>query len=67
MENQNVLKGKGRFFNSPSTSKGKKYDKFFVYIPTELARDSNCPLKDGDRVIVEIKGKELIIRKAEES
>ena len=61
-----MRKGKGRFFNSPSVSKGKKYDKFFVYIPTEVARDSNCPFKHGDRVEVEIKGKVLIIQKAEE-
>ena len=58
-----MRKGKGRFFNRPTTSKGKKYDKFFIYIPTEVARDTNFPLKDGDRVEVEIKGKTLIIRK----
>ena len=61
-----MRKGKGRFFNRPSVSKGKKYDKFFVYIPTEVARDTNCPLKHGDRVEVEIKGKALIITKTEQ-
>ena len=62
-----MRKGKGRFFNRPTTSKGKKYDKFFMYIPTEVARDTNFPLKDGDRIEVEIKGKTLIIRRAKES
>jgi len=30
----------------------------------EVARDTNFPLKDGDKIEVEIKGKTLIIRKA---
>jgi len=58
-----MRKGKGRFFNRPTVSKGKKYDKFFIYVPTEVARDTNFPLKDGDRVEVEIEGNVLIIRK----
>lgn len=56
--------GKGRFFNRPTISKGKKYDKFFIYVPTEVARDTNFPLKDGDRVEVETKDETLIIKKA---
>jgi len=63
-ESKNMRTGKGRFFNRPTVSKGKKYDKFFMYIPTEVARDTNFPLKDGDRIEVEIKGKDLVIRKA---
>jgi len=61
-----MRKGKGRFFNRPTISKGKKYDKFFIYIPTEVARDTNFPLKDGDRIEAEIKRKTLIIKKARE-
>jgi len=61
-----MRKGKGRFFNRPTISKGKKYDKFFIYIPTEVARDTNFPLKDGDRIEAEIKRKTLIIKKAKE-
>jgi hypothetical protein len=63
-EYKTMQKGKGRFFNRPTISKGKKYDKFFIYIPTEVARDTNFPLKDGDRVEVEIKDETLIIKKA---
>ena len=62
-EHRPMRKGKGRFFNRPTVSKGKKYDKFFVYVPTEVARDTSFPLKDGDRVEVEIKENTLIIRK----
>jgi len=58
-----MQKGKGRFFNRPTISKGKKYDKFFVYVPTEVARDTNFPLKDGDRIEVEIKDETLLIKK----
>jgi len=60
-----MRKGKGRFFNRPTVSKGKKYDKFFIYVPTEVARDTNCPLKDGDKVEVEIEGNALVIRKTD--
>ena len=60
-----MRKGKGRFFNRPTTSKGKKYDKFFMYIPTEVARDTNFPLTDGDRIEVKIQGNTVIIKKAQ--
>lgn len=60
-----MRKAKGRFFNRPTVSKGKKYDKFFMYIPAEVARDTNFPFKDGDRIEVEIKGNTLILRKAD--
>jgi hypothetical protein len=63
--NNRMRKGIGRFFNRPTVSKGKKYDKFFIYLPVEVCRDSNFPLRDGDKVIVEIEGKKLIIRKFE--
>lgn len=66
-EHKTMRKGKGRFFNRPTISKGKKYDKFFIYIPTEVARDTNFPLNDGDRIEVEIKGNTLIIRRAKEN
>lgn len=62
-----MRKGKGRFFNRPTISKGKKYDKFFIYVPTEVARDTTFPLHDGERVEVEIAGDTLIIRKVKET
>ena len=64
-ETKTMRKGKGKFFNRSTVSKGKKYDKFFMYIPTEVARDTNFPLKNGDRIEVEIRGKTVIIRKAD--
>jgi len=62
-----MRKAKGRFFNRPTTSKGKKYDKFFIYIPAEVARDTNFPFKDGERIEVEIVRHTLVIKKAEET
>ncbi len=62
-----MQKGKGRFFNRPTVSKGKKYDKFFIYVPTEVARDTAFPFRHGDRIEVEITGNTLTVRKAKES
>ena len=62
-----MRKGKGRFFNRPTVSKGKKYDKFFIYVPTEVARNTSFPFSDGERIEVEIDGDTLIVRKMEEA
>jgi hypothetical protein len=60
-----ALKGKGRFINRPTTTGGKKYDKYFVYIPTELANDSQFPFKVGDtiRIVVNVKARKMILEK----
>ena len=62
-----MRKAKGRFFNRPSVSKGKTYDKFFIYVPIEVARDTAFPFRHGDRIEVEIRGNTLIVRKAKET
>ena len=58
-----VREGKGRFFNRPSQTGGKKYDKFFIYVPTDLAKDSLFPFKDGDSVEFEIEGMSLHVKR----
>ncbi|MEM2975845.1 MAG: hypothetical protein QW821_05455 [Candidatus Bathyarchaeia archaeon] len=63
-ESKTAKKGKGRFFNRPTVSKGKKYPKYFIYLPVKVCQDTSFPFKDGDIIEVEIKGKTLIIRKA---
>lgn len=60
----NMLQGKGRFVNRRSSTQTISYDKFFIYIPTNLARDSAFPLEDGDQVKIVIDGKMLRIEKA---
>ena len=62
-----ALKGKGKFINRPTTTGGKHYDKYFVYIPTEVANDSQFPLRAGDVVEIKVdtKRKKLSIQKDE--
>ncbi len=61
-----VLEGKGKFINRPTVTGGKSYDKYFVYVPTEVARDGLFPFKVGDEVRIRIDSgkKRLIVEKA---
>ncbi len=63
-----LIEGKSKLVNRPRISKGKKYDSYFVYIPSEVARDSNFPFKHGDDVIVKIDpaNRQIIIKKSED-
>jgi hypothetical protein len=58
-----MQKGKGRFINRPTRTGGRAYDKFFIYVPTEVARDGTFPFKVGEEVILSIKNKRVIIKK----
>ena len=60
-----MLQGKGRFMNRPSKTGKRVYDKFFVYIPTEIARDGLFPFGAGDEVLVKVdpKLKRVILEK----
>ena len=60
-----MLEGEGKFINRPTQTGGKLYDKFFIYIPTEVARDGTFPFKKKDRVKVRIDAEnpQLIIEK----
>ncbi len=59
-----MRKGIGRLINRRTKTGKKFYDRFFIYIPTQVARDGTFPFKEGDKLEIEIKGKTLIIRKA---
>ena len=63
-----LIEGKSKLVNRPRMSKGKQYDSYFVYIPTEVMRDSQFPFKHGDEVVVRIDtaNKRLLIEKAPE-
>ena len=50
-------KARGRFVNRPTQTGGKRYDKFFVYIPTEVAKDTQFPFKPGDRLTISLNAK----------
>lgn len=60
---QMVVEGQGKLINRKTKTAGKEYDRFFFYIPTELARDGLFPFKEGDKVTIKIdaKGKRVII------
>ena len=55
--------GRAKLINRPTTTKGKKYDKFFVYIPTYVARDKDFPFKIGEELVIRIENGKLIIEK----
>jgi len=58
-----VREGKGRFINRPTRTGGKTYDKFFVYVPTEVARDGTFPFVAREEVHIQIKNDKLIVEK----
>ena len=62
-----MIEGEGRFINRPTKTGKKLYDKHFIYVPTELARDSSFPFKVRDNVKMRIdqKNKRLIIEKTD--
>jgi hypothetical protein len=61
-----MLQGKGRFINRPSKTGKHIYDKFFVYIPTEIARDGLFPFKAGDEILVKVdpRNRRLILERS---
>ncbi|MBN1860304.1 MAG: hypothetical protein JW840_02460 [Candidatus Thermoplasmatota archaeon] len=60
-----MIEGKGAFINRPTRTGKKLYDKFFIYVPTELARDSSFPFKTNDELKIRIdqKNRRLILEK----
>lgn len=57
IEDTKVIEGKGRFINRPTKTGKGVYDKFFVYVPTEIARDGLFPFHEGDEVTIRIDSK----------
>ncbi len=56
--------GTGTFINRRTKTGKKTYDRFFFYIPTEVARDATFPFSENDKVHFEIKGDTIVITKA---
>ena len=61
-----MQKAIGKFVNHPTQTGKKRYDKFYIYVPTQVAKDGTFPFKEGDKVEVEIKGKAVIITKTKD-
>ena len=58
-----MIEGIGKIINRPTKTGKKIYDKYFIYIPAGVAKDSAFPFKPGENVIVKIEGDELIVKK----
>lgn len=60
-----MLERESKIVNRPTITAGKQYDKLYVYIPTEVAKDSAFPFRANDKVKVRIdtQNRRLIIEK----
>lgn len=58
-----MKEGRGRFINRPTKTATKTYDKFYLYIPTYVARDEDFPFEVGDELMVRIVNGNLVIEK----
>ena len=58
-----MREGEGKFVNHPTRTGGKLYDKFYIYIPTQVAKDGTFPFKEGDKVKIRIENDKLVIEK----
>ena len=59
-----MIEGKGKIINRPTRTGKRTYDKYFIYVPTEIARDGLFPFKAGEEVIIKIEKRMLIVKKA---
>lgn len=61
-----MLDGKGKFVNRRTKTANKDYDRFFLYVPVEVARDSAFPFEPNEIVNIKIdkKNQRLIAEKA---
>jgi hypothetical protein len=52
--------------NRPNMVGGKTYDRFMIYLPADVARDSGFSFRPGEpiRVMVELSAKRVILEKA---
>ena len=56
--------GRAKLINKPTTTKGKKYNKYFIYLSTYLVEDKNFPFKENEELLAKIEDGKLIIDKS---
>jgi hypothetical protein len=56
--------GRAKFINKPTVTKGKKYDKFFIYLSSFVVKDKDFPFKVDEELLVKIENGKLTIEKA---
>jgi len=49
-----TLEGVGKVVERTTKSKGKKYKKVWIYIPSQIANDSAFPFQAGEKVKIKI-------------
>jgi hypothetical protein len=49
-----MLESESKIINRPSTTAGKQYDKLFIYIPTDLSKDSAFPFQPNEKIKIKI-------------
>ena len=56
--------GRAKLTNKPTVTKGKKYDKFFIYLSSFVVKDKDFPFKAEEELLVKIENGKLTIEKA---
>ncbi|MCL1978285.1 MAG: hypothetical protein FWG55_09355 [Candidatus Bathyarchaeota archaeon] len=57
--------GRAKLVNKPTITRGKKYNKYFVFISSYVVTDKAFPIKETDELLVRIVNGKLIIQKEE--
>ena len=57
--------GRAKLVNKPTTTKGKKYDKYFVFISSYVVTDKDFPFTKKDELMASIIDGKLVIQKAD--
>jgi hypothetical protein len=66
-QGKNIMKiGRARLINRPNETRGKKYNKYFIYLTSYLTSDKDFPFKEGDELIARIVEGKLVIEKPPE-
>ncbi len=60
-----MLEAISKLLNRPTQTAGKQYDKYYIYLPTDLARDSAFPFQKDEKLKIKIdkENNRLIIEK----
>jgi phage terminase large subunit-like protein len=56
--------GRAKLINKPTTTKGKKYNKFFIYLSTYVVEDKDFPFKEDEELLVKIENGKLVVTKS---
>ena len=56
--------GRAKLINKPTTTKGKKYNKYFLYLSIYFAEDPDFPFKENEELLAKIESGKIIVEKA---